>query len=175
MEVYLECARTLAHLHTIDVSTISSPKSRLSYGKRQTQRWKQQVRTAFSHFHTRQFDASKTTDIPEFDQLYSFLSSNSTEDLDKDEMSVICHGDFRLGNIIFHPTQNRILAVLDWELWTSGHPVLSLERILLTCLVRRFELLLYVISYAFKQSCSSWILRFESGPFGYHAGEVFFE
>jgi aminoglycoside phosphotransferase (APT) family kinase protein len=66
--------------------------------------------------------------MPAMDQLASWLSSH----LPEDNETTIAHGDYRLGNVIIHPTQPRIMAVLDWELATLGHPLADLAYACLT-------------------------------------------
>ena len=106
---YDEMNRVIAQLHTIDYQTIGLE----TYGKpgnyfgRQIDRW------------TRQYKASETEHIPEMDHLIAWLPQH----IPAGEQTTIVHGDYRLDNMIFHPTQPRILAVLDWELSTLGHPL----------------------------------------------------
>jgi len=53
------------------------------------------------------------------DRLIDWLNANMPGD---DDATSVIHGDFRIDNMIFHPTEPRVLAVLDWELSTLGHP-----------------------------------------------------
>jgi aminoglycoside phosphotransferase (APT) family kinase protein len=107
--IYDEQNRVIALLHTTDYAAIGLE----DYGKpgnyfaRQIERW------------TRQYQASRTEVIPEMDQLIAWLPQHIPPG---DDTSIV-HGDFRLDNMIFHPTEPRILAVLDWELSTLGHPL----------------------------------------------------
>ncbi len=106
--IYDETNRVIAQLHNIDYAAIGLA----DYGKpgnyfaRQIERW------------TRQYQASSTETIEAMDQLIAWLPQNIPAG---DDTSIV-HGDFRLDNMIFHPTEPRILAVLDWELSTLGHP-----------------------------------------------------
>jgi aminoglycoside phosphotransferase (APT) family kinase protein len=82
-----------------------------NYFERQIARW------------TRQYEASITTPIDAMQRLIEWLPANIPESArDSTQVSVV-HGDFRLDNVVFHPTENRIVAVLDWELSTLGHPL----------------------------------------------------
>ncbi|WP_426196242.1 phosphotransferase family protein [Massilia sp. DWR3-1-1] len=107
--IYDETNRVIAQLHNIDYAAIGLA----DYGKpgnyfgRQIERW------------TRQYQASATESIEAMDQLIAWLPHHIPEG----EATSIVHGDFRLDNMIFHPTEPRILAVLDWELSTLGHPL----------------------------------------------------
>jgi len=107
--IYDELNRVIARLHSIDHAAIGLA----DYGKpgnyfaRQIERW------------TRQYQASCTEHIEAMDQLIAWLPNN----IPPGEATSIVHGDFRLDNMIFHPTEPRILAVLDWELSTLGHPL----------------------------------------------------
>ncbi len=107
--IYDEMNRVIAQLHTIDYAAIGLA----DYGKpgnyfaRQIERW------------TKQYQASSTETIEAMDRLIEWLPQN----IPPGEDTAIVHGDFRLDNIIFHPTEPRILAVLDWELSTLGHPL----------------------------------------------------
>jgi aminoglycoside phosphotransferase (APT) family kinase protein len=106
---YDEMNRVIAQLHTIDYAAIGLE----GYGKpgnyfqRQIDRW------------TKQYKASETEKIEAMDKLIEWLPHNIPAG---DETSIV-HGDYRLDNMIFHPTEPRILALLDWELSTLGHPL----------------------------------------------------
>jgi len=78
-----------------------------NYFARQVDRW------------TKQYRASETEHIPEVEKLIEWLPRTIPE---QQRISIV-HGDYRLDNMIFHPTEPRILAVLDWELSTLGHPL----------------------------------------------------
>jgi aminoglycoside phosphotransferase (APT) family kinase protein len=107
--MYFSMAETMARLHTVDWAAIGLA----DYGKqgnyfaRQIGRW------------TKQWQLSRTRDIPEIDRVSAWLQ----EHLPEDDETTICHGDFRLGNLMFHPEEPRVIAVLDWELSTLGHPL----------------------------------------------------
>jgi aminoglycoside phosphotransferase (APT) family kinase protein len=107
--IYDELNRVIAQLHTIDYAAIGLA----DYGKpgnyfgRQIERW------------TRQYQASATETIEAMDKLIAWLPQH----IPAGEATSIVHGDFRMDNMIFHPTEPRILAVLDWELSTLGHPL----------------------------------------------------
>ncbi len=104
--------RVLAQLHAIDYRAIGLADFGRSgnYFERQVARWSKQYR------------ASETERIEAMDNLIAWLPGHIPEG---DETCVV-HGDFRLDNFIFHPTESRILAVLDWELSTLGHPLADL-------------------------------------------------
>ena len=67
----------------------------------------------------RQYRASETEKIEAMDRLIEWLPVN----IPPGDATTIVHGDYRLDNMIFHPTEPRVLAVLDWELSTLGHPM----------------------------------------------------
>ncbi|NML47244.1 phosphotransferase family protein [Ramlibacter sp. G-1-2-2] len=107
--LYFEMAATMAKLHAVDVAALGLA----DYGKpgnyfeRQLARWNQQ------------WGLSRTRPNPELDTLLAWLGAH----LPRDEQCGLVHGDFRLGNLMFHPTEPRVVAVLDWELSTLGHPL----------------------------------------------------
>lgn len=82
-----------------------------NYFERQIARW------------TKQWHASSSAPIPELDRLAEWLPANLPPD---DGAVSLAHGDFRMGNMIFHPTEPRVVAILDWELSTLGHPLADL-------------------------------------------------
>jgi aminoglycoside phosphotransferase (APT) family kinase protein len=110
--LYLAMAETLARLHRVDwqAAGLEGFGRAGGYFSRQIARW------------TQQWQAARTRDIPEIDRLIGWLQQH----LPEDGQTTICHGDFRIGNLIFHPTEPRVVAVLDWELSTLGHPLADL-------------------------------------------------
>ena len=112
-EIYREMNRVQAALHTVDFAA----QGLAGYGKpgnffeRQIGRW------------TKQYLASVTQPIEEMDKLIEWLPANIPQSgRDESQVSIV-HGDYRLDNLMFHPTEPRVLAVLDWELSTLGHPL----------------------------------------------------
>ena len=101
--------RTIADLHNFDVAGIGLSEFGKpgNYFERQISRW------------SKQYAASETATIDAMDRLIEWLPGNIPED----EGSAVVHGDFRLDNMIIHPTEPRVIAILDWELSTIGHPL----------------------------------------------------
>ncbi|OGB28376.1 MAG: aminoglycoside phosphotransferase [Burkholderiales bacterium RIFCSPLOWO2_12_FULL_61_40] len=111
--IYNEMNRVIAALHTVkfaDRGLASYGKSG-NYFERQIGRW------------TKQYTASITTPIPEMDQLMEWLPQNIPNMARDNSMVSIVHGDYRLDNLMFHATEPKVIAVLDWELSTLGHPL----------------------------------------------------
>lgn len=110
--IYMAMADTLAKLHRVDWAALGLA----DYGRpgnyfaRQIARW------------TRQWQASQTRANPSVDQLADWLPAHIPPG---DEVA-LCHGDFRLDNMVFHPTEPRVIGLLDWELSTLGHPLADL-------------------------------------------------
>ncbi|WP_428929054.1 phosphotransferase [Marinibacterium sp. SX1] len=112
-EIYLDMARALARLHAvrpddIGLGDFGRPGN---YFDRQITRW------------SRQYAASPGPRIAALDRLVDWLPGQVPAE---DGAVAIAHGDFRLGNLMFHPTEPRVIAVLDWELSTLGHPLADL-------------------------------------------------
>ena len=112
-EIYDEMNRVIAALHCVKfaergLSNFGKPGN---YFERQIGRW------------SKQYAASTTTPIPEMDHLMTWLPAHIPPMARDESMVSIVHGDYRLDNLIFHPNEPRILAVLDWELSTLGHPL----------------------------------------------------
>lgn len=107
--VYEELARVLAAIHTVDVDAVGLGEygRRRGYVERQIRRWSEQYRR------------SQTQLVPPMDALIEWLPEN----LPAADETTLAHGDYRLDNLIFHPTEPRCLAVIDWELSTLGHPL----------------------------------------------------
>ncbi|CDR37874.1 CYFA0S01e18602g1_1 [Cyberlindnera fabianii] len=74
-----------------------------------------------------QLQAQTVDPIPHFDTISQWLLLNAPPD---PEVVPLIHGDFKIDNFVFHPTEPRIIAVLDWELCTSGHPLFDLANVL---------------------------------------------
>ena len=111
--VYDDMNRVLAALHSVDVDRVGlSDYGRPgNYFERQVSRWSKQYR------------ASETEHISAMENLMSWLKENMPED---DGRISLVHGDYRLDNVMFHPLEPKIIAVLDWELSTLGNPIADL-------------------------------------------------
>lgn len=112
--IYDSMNQTLASLHNIDLEAtgLTDYGRPGNYFERQINRWSQQ------------YEASATEDIAAMNQLMKWLPANMPPD---DGRISLLHGDFRLDNMMFHPTEKRVIALLDWELSTIGHPLADLS------------------------------------------------
>jgi aminoglycoside phosphotransferase (APT) family kinase protein len=108
-EIYDAMNETFARLHGMDWEKLGLA----DYGKpgnyvaRQISRW------------TKQYQLSETETIPEMNRLIEWLPQH----LPTDERNSVVHGDYRLDNMILHPSEPKVIAVLDWELCTIGDPM----------------------------------------------------
>ena len=107
--IYEHANQTIADLHNFDYEKIglSDFGKPGNYFARQISRW------------SKQYAASETSEITAMNKLIEWLPGN----IPLDESATVVHGDYRLDNMIIHPAEPRIIAVLDWELSTIGHPL----------------------------------------------------
>lgn len=116
--IYDAMNATLVALHAVDIDAVGLG----DYGKpgnyfeRQLGRW------------TSQYRASETEPVADMDRLIAWLETHLPPD---DGLVSLVHGDYRLDNMIFHPTESRVTAVLDWELGTLGEPLADFTYVLM--------------------------------------------
>jgi aminoglycoside phosphotransferase (APT) family kinase protein len=110
--LYAHLVEVLAAIHTVDWKAVGLAEFGRpgNYYARQLHRW------------TAQYRASETEKIEAMERLTAWLPAH----IPGDDQTTLVHGDFRLGNMIVHPIEPRIVAVLDWELSTLGHPLADL-------------------------------------------------
>ncbi len=110
--------RVLAALHSVDIDAVGlgdyGPPG--NYIERQVGRW------------TKQYRASETDPVPAMDALIVALADSMPDD---DGQRTLVHGDYRIDNMIFQNSGSRCLAVLDWELSTTGHPYADLASVIM--------------------------------------------
>ena len=115
--IFMAKINTLADLHNTDYEAIGLT----DYGKpgnymgRQVDRW------------TKQYKASETEHLDDMERLIEWLPKS----LPAQERTSIVHGDYRLDNMVIHPTEARVIAVLDWELGTLGEPLADFTYLLM--------------------------------------------
>ncbi|WP_407175260.1 phosphotransferase family protein [Bradyrhizobium sp. STM 3562] len=124
-KIFKSKIETLAKLHMYDPARIGLSDFGKSgnYFARQVDRW------------TKQYRASETQHIPEIEKLIEWLPKTLPE---QKRVSIV-HGDYRLDNMIFHPTEPRVIAVLDWELSTLGDPMADFTYLLMQWIMPGLE------------------------------------
>lgn len=116
---------TLAALHAVDIDAVGLDDygRRSDFFARQIARW------------SKQYETGKTRDVPEIPALAEWLKEN----MPQDDVTTLVHGDFRLGNLMFHPERPEVIGVLDWELSTLGNPLSDLGYNLMVWTLREAE------------------------------------
>ena len=112
-DIYNEMNRVIAALHSVDVvqQGLADYGKPGNYFERQIGRW------------SKQYVASVTQPIAEMDQLMAWLPANMPDSAEDESKVSIVHGDYRLDNVMFAQDAAKVIAVLDWELSTLGHPL----------------------------------------------------
>ena len=122
--LYSAMCDVLAKIHVVDWRALGLPDfqkvSGANYAVRQTRRWRAQHSAAKLII-----DKAGIKDSPSVASLSNWLSKNAdrVEKYESRFRPTLVHGDFRLDNLIFHPTEPRVLAIIDWELATVGSPL----------------------------------------------------
>ncbi|TCK98990.1 aminoglycoside phosphotransferase (APT) family kinase protein [Shimia isoporae] len=113
-----EMGRVLAAIHSVDIEEVglSNYGPQGNYFERQVGRW------------TKQYRASETESVPQMDELAEWLNANIPED---DGKRTLVHGDYRIDNMLFSKDGENVVAVLDWELSTIGHPYADLAAVIM--------------------------------------------
>lgn len=116
-KIHMASVKTLADLHNTDYKAIGLGDfgREGNYMMRQIDRW------------TKQYKASETQHIEKMEKLIEWLPKTCPEDT---QHSVV-HADYRLDNMVMHPTEPRVIAVLDWELSTIGNPLADFSNLLM--------------------------------------------
>ncbi|KAI1344582.1 phosphotransferase enzyme family protein [Xylariaceae sp. FL0016] len=118
---------TLAHLHSVDADAVGLS----NFGKK-SGFYARQLRT----WHTICAAQAATKDIetgvavgaiPHFDQLLAFFGDEARRPRDR---GTLIHGDYKIDNLVFHPTEPRVIGILDWEMSTVGHPLSDLANLM---------------------------------------------
>jgi len=114
---FIEANRVLAALHRVDWRALGLQDfgRHEGYYSRLIRRWAQQ------------YQASRQQPVEAMERLMNWLPAHIPEGGDAAALTCITHGDYRMENLMFHPTRPEVVAVLDWELCTLGHPLSDLS------------------------------------------------
>ena len=115
--IYDEMNRVIAALHLVNVDAVglTSFGKPGNYFERQIGRWSKQYLACVDH--------PLIEPIGAMERLMEWLPAHIPDSARDESQATVVHGDFRLDNMVFHPTQARVIGVLDWELSTVGHPL----------------------------------------------------
>ena len=128
-EMMIDFVKTLSRLHSVNFRDFellnglykqAASSLNNNNGQKKENYYERQITT-----WTRQYVASETHENETMNRLIKWLPQNIPQET-LTESSCITHGDYKFDNVIFHPTENRVIAVLDWELSTLGHPIADL-------------------------------------------------
>jgi aminoglycoside phosphotransferase (APT) family kinase protein len=112
-ELYGSMCETMARIHRLDfrAAGLGDYGREGNYFRRQISRWSE----LWAQYR------KGDDDNPDLDRMIVWLD----ERIPNSELLALCHGDFRIGNMMFHPAEQRVIGVLDWELSTLGHPLVD--------------------------------------------------
>ncbi|CAB4398332.1 APH-domain-containing protein [Rhizophagus irregularis] len=116
---------TLAKLHSVDYKAIGLE----NYGKSSgfySRQFRSLVKVSTIQANIKDENGSEVGPLPRLDDMIRWFKKNEIDD-----ETTIVHGDFKLDNLIFHPTEPKVIGVLDWELSTIGHPLSDLANLLM--------------------------------------------
>ncbi|GMH28403.1 hypothetical protein Nepgr_030246 [Nepenthes gracilis] len=133
--IYRETARALASLHHVDVDAIGLGNygRRNSYCRRQVERWAKQYMESTG-------DGKPERNVKML-ELISWLRQHIPLEDSSGKATGLVHGDFRLDNLVFHPTEDRVIGIVDWELSTLGNQMCDVA----------YSCLHYVVDYALDE------------------------
>ena len=115
-QAYAEMIKVLAQLHSFDYEQLGLG----DYAKKKDNYYGRNIRT-----WTMAYQHTETETIKAMDYLIDWLPKHLPQEAQYHKTTLV-HGDFRLDNVVFHKTEMRIIAVLDWELSTLGNPLSDL-------------------------------------------------
>lgn len=124
-ECWQSAIKTLAKLHSVDPRKLPS-----IFTKRLESHYPRQIGSlsavAKAQASVKDIETGELVGpIPDFDKITQWMSKN----LPKERVTIV-HGDYKIDNLIYHPTENRVIAILDWELCTVGHPLADLGNLM---------------------------------------------
>ncbi|KAI9490368.1 kinase-like domain-containing protein [Zychaea mexicana] len=122
---WFSAMETLAKLHRVDFKAIGLG----NYGK-PSGFYERQIRSLAKVSAAQAAAVDEETGnavgpIPRLDELFAWFTKNQVPD-----QATIVHGDFKIDNLVYHPTEPRVIGILDWELSTIGHPLSDLSNLL---------------------------------------------
>lgn len=130
-QLYMSAVAVAASIHQIDTAKLSRHLPLNYFPSAKSSFFDRQVKTLSKISHM-QASSPGVDEIPHFTEISNWLQSESPRD---PEPPSLIHGDFKIDNLVFDLKTNKVIAVLDWELTTLGHPIFDLSNLLQPCIL----------------------------------------